>query len=130
MLGKLNKWFTGSKPEISRQQSMQGIPVIAKGVTSLEGPDGERMLFIPRQQTFPSVVRFFGGPTEVPPARLLLDELGNSVWQKIDGTRDMGAIIRLFAEERGLHRREAEAGVVQFINLLMRRRIVSVAFES
>ena len=129
MFGKLTKWFTGNKPQISRKQSMQGIPVITPGVTSQEGPDGERMLFIPRKQSFPTMARLFGAPQDLPPGRLLLDELGNSVWQKIDGKRSVGAIVRLFAEERGLHRREAEAGVVQFINLLMKRHLVSVVFE-
>jgi len=45
----------------------------------------------------------------------------------IDGRRTVGQIIKRFTEETGLHAREAQASVVEFLNLLMKRGVVSIA---
>jgi len=73
MLERLTRWFHTEKPRISRQESMAGVVLANPGIRSVEGPEGERMLFIPRRQPLPRLMKFLGAPREVPPGRLLLD---------------------------------------------------------
>ncbi len=116
--------FGADKPHINREQSMRGVPVINEGVTSQEGPNGERIVYVPRAPLSPWVQRL--SKAQLPPARLILDELGNAVWKLIDGKRTVRQVSAEFAKEKRLHRREAEASVVAFLNMLMKRRVLSV----
>lgn len=125
MLGGLKSLFKGRKPSISREESLKGVPVVPGYVESEEGPNGERLVLAPRRPPFGETVQKWIG-TEPEPLRIMLDTLGNSVWRKIDGKRNVAEIVALFAKERDIHKRDAEASVVKFLNMLMERGLVSV----
>lgn len=128
MLKSFKKLFSAEKQTFSRKQSLRGVPVVKTEISSQEGPGGERILFIPRQNLFGEFLRRFL-PTDVAPARVVLDEMGNSVWKLIDGKRNVGQITRLFGGEWGLHPREAETSVASFLNMLMKRGIILIVIR-
>ncbi|MHC4873051.1 MAG: PqqD family protein [Planctomycetota bacterium] len=114
------------KPDISREDSLKGVPVIREDLDSRENEKGERLLLIPRKHfyDFKFLMRFM--PENPEPVKIILDELGNTVWKMIDGRRTVKVIAERFAEEKGIHRREAEASVVAFLSMLMKRGIITI----
>lgn len=125
MFGKLYKLLVKEKPRISRTRSLGGVPVVPPGVTGKRGPDGQHLVYVPRRAPFG---KWLGRLTDgkVPPAKVVLDDLGGAVWRSIDGKRTVEEIVERFAGRFKLHRREAEASVVEFINMLMQRGMVQV----
>ena len=120
--------FAEPPPRFSRQQSLEGVPVVNPGVTSEAGPRGERMVVIPRRLRVPGFLRRWLRP-EIAPARLFLDGLGSFTWEQIDGKTTVGEIVSRFAARWTLHPREAESGVIQFLNLLMKRGAIAVVMR-
>jgi hypothetical protein len=121
--------FRDPKPQLSRGESLKGIPVRGENVEDHEGPEGERMLIAPRKAPAPEFLKRLAGNREPEPAKIVLDRYGSTVWGLIDGKRNVKSIVTAFAEEFGLHRREAEAGVVEFLNMLMKRGLIAIAFK-
>ena len=117
-------------PHISRAESLNGRPVVAGGVFLETNDDGEQVLLVERKIADDSaswVKSLFG--TKMVPRQIILDELGLFVFKQIDGRHSVRQIIASFAKEFKLHPREAEASIVEFLNMLMSRNVVSVIFE-
>lgn len=114
------------KQNIDRRQSLIGVPVLNGAVEF--GPDdaGKMMLRV----TFPPHATWmdrFRPPVDT--RRYELDDFGGFVVDQIDGTRTVLEIINGFQEEFGMSRRESELGVVAFIKMLMKRRLLSVGIN-
>jgi hypothetical protein len=118
------------RPKISRAESFEGILHLMPGVHRETSPAGEPVLLIERRIADRSwlMKRMFG--ESIRPRQIILDELGNGVLDQINGKRSVKAIIDGFALKNGVHPREAEACVVEFLNLLMARNAISVAFRN
>lgn len=58
-----------------------------------------------------------------------LDEIGGFVFKLIDNRRSALEIIELFLEKYRVNRREATLSVVDFLKLLVKRRIVSIVIR-
>lgn len=61
-----------------------------------------------------------------PTRKLQLDRLGSMVWQLVDGKKNVGAIVKEFAEASGLTLQEAELSVTAFFRQLGRRGLISM----
>lgn len=125
----ISKLF-GSVPqkEFSRKTALAGVPVIAPGITRKEGPEGEMLVLVPRKLKLFKFLRKFMDE-DIPPAKVVLDELGAKVMRMIDGRANVAGIIKRFGKEMSLHPREAEVGVVEFLKLLMNRGIVMMMVD-
>lgn len=113
-------------PKISREESLRGIPVIRQGLETHENDKGERLLLVPRRPMFNLSLLQRIMPSNLEPLKVILDDMGNHVWNMIDGKRSVKAISRDFAREMGIHNREAEASVVAFLSMLMKRGLVTI----
>lgn len=123
MLSRIARLFAEETPKVTRAESLRAVPVVRPKVWAVEGPEGERIVYVPRKSPFRGFLKSWF-PQEPAPARYFLDDLGNAVFGRIDGERSVETIVKEFAEEKGLNRREAEAGVVEFLNHLMRRGVI------
>jgi hypothetical protein len=128
MIGWLKRKLTKPKPAPDRQRALRGIPVILPGITS-EEREGERMVYIPRQAYARGLMRKLLKAPPPEPGRVLLDDLGNTVWDLIDGKRTVKEIAERFAREKQLHPREAEASVIAFLQMLMKRNIIGIMMK-
>lgn len=128
MFERVKNLFREPAPSITRQQSLSCVPVVNPNVRSDAGPGGETLLQIPRRPFLGKWLRRYVN-NESPPAKILLDEMGSRVWGLVDGKRGVGEIVEQFRKDTGLHRREAETGVVEFINMLMKRGALSIVFK-
>jgi hypothetical protein len=61
--------------------------------------------------------------------RVVLDELGEDVWEKCDGKRRAETIIELFAREHELSFHEARVMVGQYLGVLAKRGVLAVVAE-
>jgi hypothetical protein len=61
--------------------------------------------------------------------RVILDELGESVWEKCDGNRRAETIIEIFAREHELTFHEARVMVGQYLGSLAKRGVLAVVSE-
>jgi hypothetical protein len=65
-----------------------------------------------------------GGQPREMKKKLQLDGQGSTVWQMIDGTRDVRTLISLFSRESGLSVQEAEISITTFLRELGRRGLL------
>lgn len=59
-----------------------------------------------------------------------LDDLGEEVWKQCDGHTRVEKIVERFAEKHQLRFHEARVSVMQFIAMLVERRLLAVAVSS
>lgn len=57
--------------------------------------------------------------------KIHLDELGTAVWQQIDGSRNVGEIVRILNESKENGLPEAEKRVTKFLTMLYESRYIS-----
>ena len=66
-------------------------------------------------------MRLFAAPET---AQIVLDDAGTRVVDAIDGTRTVGELIALVADEFRVSRKEAEVSLLKYMEMLGRRRLV------
>jgi len=59
-----------------------------------------------------------------------LDELGLLVWESCDGKTSVQQIIRRLAKRYNLNLREAEVATIQFLQMLVKRRLIGMSVAS
>ncbi len=62
--------------------------------------------------------------------QLSLDEVGSRVWELIDGERNVGSIVAQVSTLYKLTRREAEASVTLFLQMLAKRNLIGLMAEA
>ena len=125
---ELFKIGSAEKKRFSHRESMCGVPVLSEGVSTEDGPNGQMLLLIPRKlKVFKCLQKYMS--EDLPPAKIILDDLGAKVVNLINGTRNVAKIAEKFAEETLLHSRESEASVVEFLNMLMGRGVIMIVVE-
>ena len=65
-----------------------------------------------------------GGQQQEMKKKLQLDGQGSTVWQMIDGNRDVRTLIALFSRDSGLSLQEAEISITIFLRELGRRGLL------
>ena len=99
-------------PTISRAEALNRIPVKNIQITEERLETGEILI------GYPVTIR--------PLFASLVDMLGSSVWNLLDGERSVRQLIQIFAETHQLQPREAEVAVTQFIRELGRRGLIGL----
>lgn len=108
---------------VDRRESLHGVPVLHPDVTVATVAADRLRLTVPvgREGSFFDWLR---------PRHLMknyeLDEFGTFVVRQVDSRRSVLDIIRAFERQFQLSPREAELGVVAFLKLLMKRRVLSI----
>jgi hypothetical protein len=114
------------EPVIDRRQSLDGIPVVNRGVTVEDVPP-DRLNLVVRTPRGSGLLARFQPP--VLERNIKLDALGTFVFRQIDGERDVRGIIGIFAERYRANRREAELSTVAFLRSLAERRVISIVIK-
>ncbi|MBM4149493.1 MAG: PqqD family protein [Lentisphaerae bacterium] len=114
------------KGNIDRRESLNGVPILNDAVELRPDGAGKMMLRVtfPPQATWMDRFR-----PRVDTRRYELDDFGGFVVKQMNGTRTVLEIINRFQKEFGMSRRESELGVVAFIKMLMKRRLLSVVIN-
>jgi len=113
-------WFRKERPSMSRDTSMKGIPFFREGVRVEINGQGEPVLLVERKNLLIG---------KLAPRQVILDDLGLAVTKLIQQKKSVKNIILDFSKEFKLHRRESEAGIVAFLNALMKRNAISVMIK-
>jgi len=111
---------------LTREQSLESVPVRNQAIEAEETEDGEVRLVIPLRQTWWArlLSRLFYVPKT---RRIALDEVGSFVWGLCDGKHNVRQIIQALCQRYRLHRKEAEVSVVAYLRQLARKGIIGIA---
>ena len=107
-----------------RRQSLEGVPVLHRGVAIAYAENGNAVLTIRVKRGRGFLARF--QPPEMEKV-VRLDELGTFVLKQIDGKTTTRDIILRFIEKYRTNRREAELSAVEFLKSLAHRGVLSIA---
>lgn len=116
-------------PAISRTEALACTPVIVPGVSSQQLDTGNVLLEYPlalKPLLRAIFLKFNKDYTEKLTRKLQLDELGSQVWQTLDGKRNVGEVIQIFAKESMITNQEAELSVTTFLRELGRRGLIVI----
>ena len=113
-------------PEIDRTQSLAARPALNDLISFERNSRGLTVLHMPRRRT--GMVRVVAKAFRLPPYKQIeLDELGSYTLELCDGSHSVGEMVRLFAGEFKLNRREAEVSMLSYLQSLAKRGIISFA---
>ncbi len=118
-----------SSHQISRAQALNSKPVKNHSVIENRLESGEIQLTYPiiLRPWIAAVIRYLGKDTDDTRTRKLqLDNLGTSVWDFIDGRRNVKRIIQLFVETHRVLPKEAEVAVTRFLRDLGQRGLIGM----
>jgi hypothetical protein len=115
------------QPPLTREQSMQCVPVRNQLVEEKRSDSGEVTLYLPRRDVWwvNAIARIFYVPKKG--RGVMLDELGTNVWDMIDGQATVKQVIERFAERYRLSKREAELSIVAHLKNLAKRGLIGIA---
>lgn len=128
------KFNAKTVPALTRFEALHCIPVKNAEVKESLLQNGDMLLMYPL--CMPAVLRKLfrrhekAGRKVVYSKKLQLDVLGTAVWQQIDGSRSVAAIIQWFADTYRLHPSEAETAVTQFLRDLGQRGLIGLSDTS
>jgi len=113
------------KPKIGRKEALAIIPV-RNSLIEWERKESEVFLTIPiRRDGLARIVTRL--VRNLPPNRkIVLDDVGGSVWEFCDGRRDIDAVVTAVAGDYKLTRREAEASVTMFLQTLAKKNLIGL----
>lgn len=123
----MSLFWQREKQHIGRRRSLQGVPVLNLGVAVENADSNKTFLRLANPCRAGWLDRF---RPRVDSRRFELDEFGAFVVHLIDGQHNVMEIIDRFQRHFGLSRRESELGVVAFIKMLMKRRLLSVGLKA
>ncbi len=81
---------------------------------------------LPMKPFFRSIFERFQNSNEFPTKKLQLDEMGTSVWNRINGEDSTQTIISHFADHYGITPHEAEKSVTTFLVELGKRGLIGM----
>ena len=105
---------------------MDGIPVLNENVSYRDDAVGRVVINVKTRRGNGLLARFQPPVLE---RNVRLDEIGGFVFKLIDNRRSTLDIIELFIEQYRVNRREAVLSVVNFLKLLGKRNIISIAIK-
>ena len=114
---------------ITREQALACIPVQNNVIswTTLDSGAVQIKYAMVLKPLLRSIFRRFSADSAKTPTRKIeLDELGSTVWKKIDGKRSTAEIIREFAAEQNISVQEAEQSITLFFRELGKRGLIGL----
>jgi hypothetical protein len=111
---------------IDRRRSLASVPVLNEALTWEKADDGRLTLVIEFKRGKGFLDRF---KPPIMRRKVRLDELGQFVFEHVDGRRDVKSIIDAFADRYRTDRREAELSVAEFLKSLAQRHVISLIVE-
>jgi hypothetical protein len=120
------RWLRRRRKEPpSRERLLRGVPV-RNEVAEWSELEGKTRISIPRTPTWKS--RALSLLFHVPKEHVIeLDEIGNEVVRMCDGENTVKEIARRLAKKRKLDEREAEAALLQYLQMLVKRGVIGIA---
>jgi hypothetical protein len=115
---------------ISREQSLEAVPVVNPSVRAVKSSAGLITLEIPRRED--RLGRILITVCRVSPdvtKKIKLDDIGTFVWEMCDGKATIRVMIERLREQYRLEWKEAEVALVAFMRQLMRKRLVALLVE-
>lgn len=107
------------KPQqLTVEQTIDSVPVRNREVVTEKTADGGMLLAVPLQPR--KTIPVFGRKPRATHYRRKLDRLGAIVWDRIDDSSTMEAIIQTFSQDYRISFHEARIAVMQFITMLTR----------
>lgn len=118
-----------TSPKLSRAESLACIPSRLPSIAETEHNGSVRLEYpLQLRPFFLQLAKKFVNQAEKPLTKKIeLDAYGRMVWERIDGTRDVAAIIRDFAGKSGLSLHDAEISVTAFLRELGRRGLIIIS---
>jgi len=114
------------RSSVDRRRSLAGVPCLHTNVCLEDITPATVALKVQLPRGIGFFDRFAPAVSE---RRYELDEFGTFVVRQIQQRKSVLEIVRAFKDFFGLSHRESELGVVAFIKMLMKRRLLSVAME-
>ncbi len=124
--------FVGRKPKIDRQDALAIVPVRHPLVKWERNDAGEVILQVPMRddraaRVVKAIIKAVRMAKELPECRQVgLDEVGSYVWELCDGKSDINAVVLGVSKEYKLTRREAEASVTMFLQMLAKKNLIGL----
>ena len=118
-----------SEPRLSRTAALQHVPAKSLHVKEVRLESGEVLLEYPLtvRPWLAAVAKRLGRSNEiVQTKKLQLDAMGTAVWDLVDGKRSVRRIVKIFADDHRLAKREAEVSVTSFIRELGQRGLLGL----
>ena len=122
----------GRKPKIERSEALAIVPVRHPLVKWERNDAGEVILQVPMRddrtaRAVKAIIKAVRMAKELPENRQVgLDEVGSFVWELCDGERDINAVVLAVSKEYKLTRREAEASVTMFLQMLAKKNLIGL----
>ncbi len=116
-------------PTITRDEALNGIPVINPVITVIEQDDSTLVLEYPLafKPLFSQLLKRFSQQEEQEVIKKLeLDEMGSEVFTLIDGTQNVREIILEFAKNKNITLQEAETAITTYLRELGKRKIIAI----
>lgn len=112
---------------LTREQSLRCVPVRNEHVEEKRLDSGEVTLYLPRREVWwvNALAKIFYIPKKG--RGIMLDELGTSMWDMIDGRTNVKQVIERFASTYRLSKREAELSIVAHLRNLAKRGLIGIA---
>lgn len=121
------RFFRRKPPPLTREQSLEAIPVRNAAVTFERDEDGLYTIHIPLRNTWwvKGLSRIFPLPSEG--KKISLDEMGSTVLDMCDGETTVKEMIAQTAARFKLTRKEAEISLMAFLRELGKKGIIGLA---
>lgn len=120
-------FFGKKRAPLTREQSLKSVPVKNQHVEETRTDAGEVVLHLPRREVWwvKALAKVFYIPRKG--RGFVLDELGSTAWDMIDGETTVGQLIAKFADKYRLSKREAELSIVAHLRNLAKRGLIGIA---
>lgn len=111
---------------LTRDQAMAAWPIRNPALKWRSNDEGQVAVDLPRRKDW--IGGMLGFLFMVPETKpVVLDEVGSFVWNLCDGERTVNDLVTALCQEYKLNRREAEASLTQFLQMLGKRGMVAFA---
>ena len=125
----LGRWIFGQRdtmPKASRMDRLAAVPRMRDGVCLERNARGEPVLIVSPPVTTAKQGGLMRQFTKPRTRQVILDDLGCFVFERVDGSRCVGDVVREFAKAYHVHEREADAAVWSFLEMLVGRKVLLV----
>jgi len=122
----LTRLLGKKRVDVTREQALEARPLRNLEVKQTSNEEGEAVLLLERRKDLTG--RVVGFVIAAPLSRrLVLDEMGNFVWQQCDGDKSVREIASLLARRYKLNPREAIISLTTFLRTLGKRGLIGFA---
>lgn len=120
---KRKKMQSPPQPIITKEQMLKSKPIRNPEIDWQRYPSGEVAIIVKKKPK--GMTKFIARMTgKEPIKKILLDSVGSFVWDLCDGKHTVEDIIKKLMEKYKLHRREAEASLLLYLQMLSQRALI------